>query len=78
MTGPRHSHPEYRTVAESHRLEDRIQAQFREVDEGMGRLADKIDRLTERVTMLVVGAGILAFTIPIVAPFVRGLLDLTP
>ena len=78
MTGPRHSHPEYRTVAESHRLEDRVEHRFRDVDEGMQKLADKVDKLTERMTQIFVGAGLLAFIIPLAAPFIRDLLNITP
>lgn len=57
-----HFHPEYATEQDQHRMEDRINA--------------RLDRLESRMTMLMGGLGVLAFLIPIVTPFVRGLLGI--
>jgi len=61
-----HVHTENWTRAEQHRYEDLTRAQ-------MDKLEKAVDRLTTRVTMLMGGIGLLVFVVPIVSPWIRGL-----
>ena len=49
---------------QQHRYEDRTKAELEKLEQA-------IDRLTQRVTMLLGGIGLLVFVIPIVSPWVR-------
>ena len=62
--GPGHYHPELWSVDQQHRYEDRIKGELE-------KLEAAVDRLTQRVTMLLGGIGLLVFVIPIVSPWVR-------
>jgi hypothetical protein len=63
----RHVHPEYWTEADHYHFENRISNELREL-----RL--DVERLNSRLTYLLGGLGLLAFVIPIIAPWIRGLL----
>jgi hypothetical protein len=65
--GPEHYHPELWTTDQQHRYEDRVVGDIKELEKA-------VDRLTQRVTMLMGAIGLLIFLIPIVAPFIRAFL----
>jgi len=62
--GPGHYHPELWAVDQQHRYEDRIKDELESLERA-------VDRLTQRVTMLLGGIGLLVFVIPIVSPWIR-------
>lgn len=64
-----HLHPEYWEEAEQHRYEDRV---ARKLDS----LEHTVNKLGERLLLLFGGLGLLAFLLPIIAPFVRSLIGL--
>ena len=69
MTGPRrrsddHVHTEYWNRDAQIRYEDRIKSELESLEKA-------VDRLTQRVTMLLGGIGLLVFVIPIVSPWIR-------
>lgn len=68
-SGPEHYHPELWTRDAQHRYEDRT---GRELE----RLEAAVDRLTNRVTLLMGAIGLIVFILPIAAPFIRGVLGL--
>lgn len=59
-----HYHPEYWQREDQHRYDDRTRAEIQ-------RLERAVDRLTQRVTLLLGGIGLLVFVIPIVSPWIR-------
>lgn len=59
-----HFHPDAWTKGEQHRFEDRV--------------SERLEKLENRITLLVGGLGVLAFLIPVMAPFLRDLLNITP
>ena len=61
-------HPVYWQRDDQHRFEDRIVAELREI-----RL--DLEKLTNRVLLILGAVGILAFIIPIVVPLVRDWLN---
>lgn len=67
--GPGHYHPEHWTQDQQHRYEDRVGRE-------MEKLEAAVDRLTNRVTLLMGAIGLLVFILPIAAPFIRGFLGL--
>lgn len=75
MTGPRrrasddHNHPEYWTAEAHHRFEDRIS---REIN----NLREDLDAIGMRITLLLGGLGIMAFLVPVLAPFFRAWLNI--
>ena len=64
-----HFHPELWTRDAQHRFEDRTATELKDLERA-------VDRLTQRVTLLMGAIGLLVFVIPIAAPFIRGLLNL--
>lgn len=64
-----HFHPDLWTRDAQHRYEDRTGSEIHE-------LRQSVERLTNRVTMLMGALGLLVFIIPIAAPFIRGFLGL--
>lgn len=66
---PGHIHAELWSKADQHRFEDQINADMKEVEKA-------VDRLTQRVTLLMGAIGLLAFILPIAAPFIRSFLGL--
>ena len=76
MTTPRrraedHVHTEYWEQNEQHRFEDRIGRE-------LGGIRQEVGKLRQQVTMIIGAIGILAFLIPIIAPFIRSILQITP
>lgn len=76
MTGQRgarsitdHVHPDYWTRQEQHRREDRIDA---DIDD----IRAELRGIGNRLTLMVGGIGVLAFLLPILAPFIRQWLGL--
>ena len=59
-----HVHTDYWSRDAQMRYEDRTR-------EELQKLESAIDRLTQRVTMLLGGIGLLVFVIPIVSPWIR-------
>jgi len=59
-----HYHPELWAVDQQHRYEDRTKEDFEKLEKA-------VDRLTQRVTMLLGGIALLVFVLPIVSPWIR-------
>ena len=59
-----HLHPDYWGRADQHRYEDRIKDELQDLNKA-------VDRLTQRVTMLLGGIALLVFVLPIVSPWIR-------
>ena len=59
-----HYHPEYWSVANHERYEDRIGSEIRDLEKA-------VERLTHRITLMLGGLGLLVFVLPVVAPFIR-------
>lgn len=66
-----HVHNEYWEILDQHRFEDRI------ADEMKG-MRQELRSLRQTVTLLMGAIGILAFMLPIIAPFIRSVLQLQP
>ena len=64
-----HYHPELWTRDAQHRYEDRVGNDLKDLEKA-------VTQLTNRVTMLMGGIALAIFVIPIVAPFIRGMLGL--
>lgn len=71
MTGQRgarpitdHYHPDYWTRAEQHRREDRI-------DSDIDEIRAELKAIGNRLTLMVGALGLVAFVLPILAPFIR-------
>jgi hypothetical protein len=75
-----HVHPEYWTEADQYRFEDRIakevQAVRREMREEMTGLREELGKLSYRITLMLGGLVLLAFLLPLIAPFIRDWLNL--
>ena len=76
MTTPRrraedHVHTEYWEQSEQHRFEDRIGRELNGIRQEVGKLR-------QQVTMIIGPIGILAFLLPIIAPFIRSVLRISP
>lgn len=56
-------------MEQQHRYEDRIAGDVKD-------LRASVDRLTQRVTMLLGAIALMVFLIPVLAPFIRGFLGL--
>lgn len=59
-----HFHPEYWGKDDHWRFEARVQAELEKIEEA-------VERLTTRITMMLGGLALIAFLLPIIAPFVR-------
>lgn len=59
-----HHHPDSWTRAEQHRYEDRIADELKE-------LGAKMEGFSNRLTLILGGLAVLAFVLPLVAPFIR-------
>lgn len=66
---PGHIHADYWSRTDQHRFEDQVKQDMKEVERA-------VDRLTQRVTLLMGAIGLLVFILPIAAPFIRGFLGL--
>lgn len=74
MTGPRrraddHAHQDYWRTDQQHRFEDRMASELQEIKE-------EVRSLNGRLTLLLGALALIAFALPIVAPFVRSALNL--
>jgi hypothetical protein len=59
-----HIHQEYWRETEQHRYEE-------EVGKRIGRVEGAIEKLTQRITLLMGAIGLLLFVLPILAPYIR-------
>lgn len=64
-------HPDLWAKEDQHRFEDRVS---KSIDD----LRKDVDTLTTRIVQITAIAALLAFLIPIVAPFIRGWLQTLP
>lgn len=64
-----HHHPEYWSAESHYRFEERL---TREVE----KLEEAVNALTIRITLMLGGLTLIAFLLPILAPFMRALLNL--
>jgi hypothetical protein len=72
VTGPRrrindHLHPEYWTELDQHRYEDRLANEVKGIK-------DEVGKLNQRITLIMGAVALMAFLLPVAAPFIRGLL----
>ena len=63
-----HSHEQYWEETDQHRYEDRISAELKGIKEEVGKLS-------ARITMLMGAVAVLAFLLPLIAPFIRDFLN---
>jgi len=63
-----HSHPDYWEEAQQHRYEDRIAGELQGIKQ-------EVSRLATRITMLMGAVAVLAFLLPLIAPFIRDFLN---
>jgi len=66
-----HVHPEYWEETQQHRFEDRV-------GQELGGIKQEVSKLRQTVTMMIGAIGILAFLLPVIAPFIRSVLDIGP
>lgn len=52
------------TLAEQHRYEDKV-------DKRLGDIEKQLDAIGTRLTLMIGAIGLLAFILPVVAPFIR-------
>ena len=61
-----HFHPDVWSREEQHRFEDGLERELKE-------MRQEVRSLSNRLLIVMGGLGLLAFVLPIIAPFVRGL-----
>lgn len=66
-----HIHQEYWRESEQHRYEE-------EVGHRINRVEQAIDKLTQRITLLMGAIGLLLFVLPILAPYIRDFIGISP
>ena len=66
-----HIHQEYWRETEQHRYEE-------EVAKRIGRVEGAIEKLTNRITLLMGAIGLLLFILPILAPYIRDFIGINP
>jgi hypothetical protein len=66
-----HIHQEYWRETEQHRYEE-------EVGRRIGRVEGAIEKLTQRITLLMGAIGLLLFVLPILAPYIRDFIGINP
>jgi hypothetical protein len=66
-----HIHQEYWRETDQHRHEDEIGQRF-------SRIEQAIEKLTQRITYLMGAIGLLLFLLPIIAPYIREFLGVSP
>lgn len=73
-----HFHPEYWTENDQYRYEDKIAREIGslrgEVREELSGVREEVKALGNRITLILGGLALLAFLLPIAAPFLRSLL----
>lgn len=78
MTGPRrrltdHVHSEYWEVSEQRHYEQRMTDELKGIRMETRGMRSEIKALSDRVLLMLGGIALLAFIIPLIAPFVRSL-----
>jgi len=63
-----HSHDQYWEETQQHRYEDRIASELQGIKQEVGKLS-------ARITMLMGAVAVLAFLLPLIAPFIRDFLN---
>lgn len=63
-----HAHDDYWEVNQQHRYEDRIASELQGIKQEVGKLSS-------RITMLMGAVAVLAFLLPLIAPFIRDFLN---
>ena len=71
-----HVHVDSWTRAEQHRFEDRMALELKDVSEEIGGVREEVRSLNNRITLMLGGLAILAFLLPIAAPFIRSLIGI--
>ena len=64
-----HYHPDLWSRDAQHRYEDRMASEIQALERA-------VEKLTQRVTLLMGAIGLIVFILPIAAPFIRGVLGL--
>ena len=64
-----HNHPDYWRREEHWRYEDRMHQEFNNLEKA-------VDSLKTRITLMIGGLMLVAFLLPVIAPFVRAWLNL--
>lgn len=64
-----HAHPELWPRDEHYRYEDRMHKEFENLEKA-------VDSLKTRITLMMGGLMLIAFLLPVIAPFVRGFLGI--
>ena len=70
-----HVHPGYWTQEQQHRYEDKVSREVGELRKDFREEADgfrtELGRMNNRLLLLLGGLGVVAFVLPIAAPFIR-------
>lgn len=66
-----HGHPEYWAKDDHYRFEDRVNMELQKIE-------DAVDRLTFRITLMLGALTLIAVMLPVIAPFIRAWLDISP
>ena len=68
-----HWHPEVWTKAEQHRYEDKTGSALEDIGDELRDMRGEVRMLSNRITLLLGGLGLVAFLLPIATLFVRAL-----
>jgi hypothetical protein len=66
-----HYHPDYWLRADQHRYEDQTDNELRQI-------RDELVKLRGQITLMLGAIGLVVFLLPIIAPFIRSLLNIGP
>jgi hypothetical protein len=66
------------TEREHYRFEDRVGTELHEVNARLDNLAERVDAVANRLTLIIGGIAVLAFAMPLLAPFVRAAFGISP
>ena len=69
-----HYHPEFASYwsrTDQHRYEDQTDSELRQIRE-------ELTKLRAQITLMLGAIGLVVFLLPIIAPFIRSMLNLTP
>jgi hypothetical protein len=69
-----HWHIEYQTHDAQNRYEERIQKVLDEIRREQAEIRDELQTIASRMLLMMGGLGLVAFLLPIIAPFLRDLL----
>jgi hypothetical protein len=67
--GEDHVHPDYWKAEQHYRYEDRMHKEFENLERA-------VDSLKTRITLMIGGLMLVAFLLPVIAPFVRAFLNI--